>query len=86
MVTIMMMITVILMQTLNDDDKNRQHILGIGRHQQFLNKSTEKDRICVPNASHTYASGSSYVISLGIRVCVRVCVYVCVRVGLSKKM
>ena len=55
--------------------------LGIGRHQQFLNKSMEKDRICVPNASHTHASGSSYVIGLGIRVCV--CVCVCV---LSKKM
>ena len=33
----MMMVTVILMLTLNDDDdKNRQHILGIGRYQQFL--------------------------------------------------
>ena len=32
-----MMVTVILMLTLNnDDDINRQHILGIGRHHQFL--------------------------------------------------
>ena len=48
---IMMMIIVILMLTLNDvDDRNRQHILGIGRY-QFLHKSSaEEGRICVPNA------------------------------------
>ena len=44
-----MMITVTLMITLNDDDdRNGQHILGIGRYQ--LLSSMEEDRICVPNA------------------------------------
>ena len=35
----------------NDDDRNRQHILGIGVYQQFLHESSEEeDRSCVPNA------------------------------------
>ena len=35
----------------DDDDKNRQHILGIGRYHQFLHESSAKeDRIRVPNA------------------------------------
>ena len=49
-IIIMMMITIILVLTLNgDDDRNKQHILGIGRYHQFLYENSA-DRICVPNA------------------------------------